>query len=110
VYALKNTSALIASALGIALFFKILVIATRERGMGAGDIRLGFLIGIFNWFPFNILAIFLGFILGALVSSILIIFGKKTMKDTIPFGPFLITGCLISYAFGDRILAFLNII
>ena len=92
------------SAAGIALFFSILVWITKERGMGAGDIKLGLLIGLFNGFPGNVIAIFLGFILGSVLSLALIIFKKKTLKDTVPFGPFLIIGSIISLLYSSSIL------
>lgn len=95
---------IVGSALLIALFFYLLVVLTKERGMGKGDIGLGLLIGLFNGFPYNILAVFLGFLLGALVSLVLIFFGKKTMKDNIAFGPFLLGGSLVALIWGTQIL------
>ena len=74
--------------------------------MGGGDIRLGFLIGIFNGFPQNIIAIFMGFILGAALSLVLVMLKMKTLKDTIPFGPFLITGSVIALIWGLQIWDF----
>ncbi|EKE00344.1 MAG: hypothetical protein ACD_22C00043G0001, partial [uncultured bacterium] len=46
----------LAGALGIGLFFWFLVFITRGRGMGGGDITLGFLIGLVNGFPKSVLA------------------------------------------------------
>jgi leader peptidase (prepilin peptidase)/N-methyltransferase len=71
--------------------------------MGYGDVKLGFLIGLVNGFPFGIIAIFLGFTLGAVYSLSLIAFKKKTMKDTIAFGPFLIMGSLLTFLFGPAL-------
>jgi len=102
--ALESMEATLISAAAIALFFFILVWATKERGMGKGDIRLGFLIGVFNGFPGNVIAIFLGFLLGAVYSLFLIIMKKKTLKDTVPFGPFLIVGSIISLLYSSAIL------
>lgn len=104
-YILDSLGLTFISALGIALFFLLLVWVTKERGMGAGDIKLGFLIGIFNGFPGNIIAIFLGFIFGAFLSLILIISKKKTLKDSVPFGPFLIAGSIVSLLYSSSILS-----
>ena len=93
------------SAVGIGLFFWFLVFITKGRGMGGGDIKLGFLIGLVNGFPQNILAIFLGFIFGALFSMAMIVLRRKTVKDTIAFGPFLILGSVVALVFGEKILS-----
>lgn len=102
--ALRGLGVTTLSSIGIALFFILLIVVTRGRGMGAGDATLGFLIGFVNGFPNNILAIFLGFALGSVISIVLIIARNKTVKDTVPFGPFLIAGSVISYFWGTQIL------
>lgn len=103
---LRSVGAVLISSTAIAGFFALLVYLTKGRGMGGGDIRLGFLIGIFNGFPQNIVAIFSGFIMGALVSLILIMLKMKTLKDTVPFGPFLIAGSIVALLWGTHIWNF----
>ncbi|HQK41942.1 MAG TPA: prepilin peptidase, partial [bacterium] len=56
-----------------------------------------------NGFPFGIFSIFLGFVIGAVYSLLLMAVKKKTMKDTIPFGPFLIIGSVVTLLFGSAI-------
>ena len=97
---LKSYIVTLVSSLGISAFFYSLVAITKGRGMGGGDIKLGFLIGLVNKFPYNIFAVFLGFLIGAVFSMFLILLGKKSMKDTIAFGPFLIIGSLIILIYG----------
>lgn len=103
-YNAKSFAILLVSSLIISLFFWLLVFFTKGKGMGEGDIKLGFLIGLFNGFPNNIIAIFLGFLFGAVFSLILVILKKKTMKDTIPFGPFLIIGSVASLIWGSQLI------
>ena len=105
-YILKSLGMVVLSAAVIAGFFAFLVKITKGKGMGGGDIKLGLLIGLFNGFPHNIIAIFLGFIVGAFTSLVLILFKLKTMKDTVPFGPFLILGSLIALLWGDQLWQF----
>lgn len=93
-----------ASSFLISLFFLLLILITKGRGMGGGDVKLGFLIGIFNGFPGNVLAIFLGFLLGSVYSLVLIAFKKKGLKDTVAFGPFLIAGSVVAFVWGQQIL------
>ncbi|MBI2414466.1 prepilin peptidase [candidate division WWE3 bacterium] len=88
------------SALFITLFFWFLILVTKGRGMGGGDLKLALFIGLFNGYPNNIVAIVLGFVFGALYSLVLLVLRKKSMKDTIPFGPFLILGSVVSFLFG----------
>lgn len=93
----------IASGLGICLFFYLLVVLTRGRGMGGGDVKLGLLIGLFNGFPNGVIALFLAFITGSIVSIGLMAMSKKGLKDVVPFGPFLILGSVLSLMYGDAI-------
>lgn len=93
-----------AAAFLSALFFLIIVVATRGRGMGEGDIILGFLIGMVLGIKATLLSLFLAFLLGALVSLVLILFGYKKFGQTIPFAPFLISGLLISLYWAKPIL------
>lgn len=103
VYALKDFGWVVFGALMISLFFIFLIFITRGRGMGYGDVKLGFLIGLVNGFPLSIISIFLGFVLGSIYSLGLIAGKKKTMKDTIAFGPFLIMGSLLTFLFGPQL-------
>ncbi len=115
-YSLRDFGYVLVSAFVVALFFMLLVWITKGKGMGIGDVKLGFLIGLVNSLPLSygipsitrymyvVSAIFLSFILGAIYSLILILFKKKTMKDTIAFGPFLIIGSLLILLFGESIL------
>ncbi|MFC1756162.1 prepilin peptidase [Patescibacteria group bacterium] len=105
-YILKSLGMVVLSACLIAGFFAFLVKITKGKGMGGGDVKLGLLIGLFNGFPNNVIAIFLGFIIGAVTSLVLILFKLKTMKDTVPFGPFLILGSLVALLWGEQLWQF----
>ncbi len=102
-FALKDLGLVLLGAIIVCLFFMFLVWITKGRGMGWGDVKLGFLIGLVNGFPYGFEAIFFGFVLGALYSLILIVSKRKTMKDTIAFGPFLIMGSVLVLLYGVRI-------
>ena len=85
-------------------FFLLLIIITRGRGMGGGDVKLGAFIGLVLGFPHFLLAIMLSFLTGAVISIILVFGGKKGLKSTIPFGPFLVLGSLITLFWGNKII------
>ncbi|MDD3190418.1 MAG: prepilin peptidase [Candidatus Pacebacteria bacterium] len=94
----------LASAFLAGGFFMFLVIITKGKGMGGGDIKLGFLMGLVLGLPNILLALFLAFISGALVGVFLIALGRKKMKSMLPFGPFLIFGFSVSYFWGSKII------
>lgn len=85
--------------------FLILVIITKGRGMGFGDVKFSFLLGFLLGFPSFVLALYAAFLTGAVASIILILWGKKRLhKDTIAFGPFMALGVFIALFFGDIIV------
>ena len=107
---INNPSSLIlhlASGIGAFFFFLIISYAffalTKKQGMGGGDIKLAALLGIFLGFPKILICLYLAFLTGAIVAIILILWRKKFLKDSLPFGPFLIFGTFISLFLGDLI-------
>ena len=92
-------------------FFMALIIVTKGKGMGGGDVKLGAFIGLGLGFPYSLVALMLAFLTGAILSIILIILGKKHFGQTIPFGPFLVLGSLIALYWGNWIIEwYLNLI
>lgn len=90
------------SALG---FFLLIFLLTKGKGMGFGDVKLSFLMGLVLGFPKIISALYLAFLTGALVSFILIICRKKKFFGaTIPFGPFLVIGTITSLFWGEKLI------
>ncbi len=85
-------------------FFLSLIILTRGKGMGGGDVKLGAFMGIMLGFPQALFALVLSFLTGAIFSIGLIITGKKHFGQTIPFGPFLVLGSLIMLFWGQDIV------
>ncbi|MEK7634378.1 MAG: prepilin peptidase [Patescibacteria group bacterium] len=87
-------------------FLGIIIIASRGRGMGWGDFKLVGALGlIFGW-PDILMIILLSFIIGAIFVFPLLIKRKKTMKDIIPFGPFLIIASAVVFFFGYKLTDF----
>ena len=89
-------------------FFFFIWFVSRGNWMGFGDVKLSILMGLLLGFPNILAALFLAFLLGAIVGVVLIIFGKKSagwrIKSQIPFGPFLITGTFIALFWGSQII------
>lgn len=89
----------------IPLFFLSLIIISRGKWMGMGDVKLALFMALFLGWPNVLVAAVLSFWLGTLASLPLLILGGKNMKSQIPFGPFLIIGTFIAYFWGSRMIS-----
>jgi len=96
------------AALVAALFFFGLIWISRGKWIGGGDVKLGFLVGAIVGWPRIIFVLFLAYLIGAIVSLVLIALKKKTWKSQIPFGPFLVAGTLIVMFFSEPIQFWAN--
>lgn len=76
------------------------VIAKRE-GIGMGDVKLLAMFGAFFGWKAAFFAIFIGSVLGLLISIPIIISKRSSLKYPIPFGPFLAVG-LVTYVWIAR--------
>ena len=85
-------------------FLGFLVILSRGKWMGSGDILLGVLMGILLGMPSVLVGLFLAFVFGSIVGLALIAAKKKTLKDAVPFGPFLVAGTIIALFWGDKLI------
>lgn len=88
----------------LAAFFLLLIIVTRGKGMGGGDVKLGIFMGINLGVINTLIGVMLSFLIGAVFSIILIILGKRKFGSVIPFGPFLVIGSLIALFWGSQIV------
>ena len=86
------------------LFFGFLVFASRGRGMGMGDVKLAIASGLVLGWPDIALAIMLSFLFGGIMGGALLIFGKKEMKDKLPFAPFFVLAVFATVFFGHGII------
>ena len=95
---------LILSALGAAMFFFLICLLSRGKWLGFGDVKLAFFMGLFLGFPKILAALFLAFLIGAIIGLELIILGKKKLSSEVPFGPFLVTGTFLALFFGENLI------
>lgn len=77
------------------------------RGMGMGDVKLSFVLGLYlgylGWGEV-LLGFFSAFLLGAGIGVILMALRRRGRKDAVPFGPFLAAGTVLTALWGDPIL------
>lgn len=67
-----------------------------KEAMGLGDVKLMGALGLYFGFASTITISVMSFLIGAIVSIILIIIRKNKMNSYIPFGPFIVTAVIIS--------------
>lgn len=101
----RYQDAVIGGLAALAALFLIHVVV--PRGMGFGDVRLSGLIGLnVGWLGLAhvAVALFAGFLLGAVVGVGLMAGGLASRKSRIPFGPFLSAGAVIGVLWGTTIV------
>ena len=97
------------AVVGASAYFGVLfVLAMIARGgFGFGDVKLGFLLGMYlayqSWGTLVVGGVG-AFLLGGVVGLLLIIFRIRGRKDKIPFGPYLVAGAYLALAFGPEIV------
>lgn len=75
-----------------------------ENTVGGGDIKVLFPIGLFLGWKMMIVALFISIVTAGMICGALIILKRLNRKDTIPFGPFIALGTVITILFGWQIL------
>jgi prepilin signal peptidase PulO-like enzyme (type II secretory pathway) len=72
-----------------------LYILTRGKGMGFGDVKFAFVIGLLLGMRDGLLALYLAFLLGGLYGIGVLVLKRGGMKSMIAFGPFLVAGLVL---------------
>lgn len=86
----------------ISVFIYIIILATKGRGMGGGDMKLMAVAGLMlGWKE-----IILSFIIGCILGSVIHVARMKISKaeHVLAFGPYLSAGILIAALFGNEII------
>jgi Flp pilus assembly protein protease CpaA len=99
---LSILQALIGGLVGFGVFYLIAMVY--PGGMGAGDVKLAAFIGLITGFPNIVLAIILTIFAGGLISLLLVVTRVRTMRDYIPYGPFLVIGGILTLFWGQPIM------
>lgn len=91
------------SAVMATLFFQLLRVVTKKKGMGEGDVILAFLMGLLLSYPRTLVGVWLAFVSGGIYGMLLIILGKKRIGMTLPFGPFMVLGTIVALVWGSEL-------
>ncbi|PWU22884.1 hypothetical protein C5B42_04850 [Candidatus Cerribacteria bacterium 'Amazon FNV 2010 28 9'] len=89
---------------GAGLFFFLLHVLTKGKGMGLGDVKYSIAMGLLLGWPDTLVGLFVAFILGSIVGIIAILLSKKKLGSRIPFGPFLVLGTIIALLWGSQLV------
>ncbi|WP_308798643.1 prepilin peptidase [Agromyces silvae] len=85
---------------GAAMFVTYLLVALASpAAMGMGDVKLAGLIGlVLGWFGFDawLIGLLAAFVLGGSVAIIALALRRVTLRTSIPFGPSMLAGALLS--------------
>lgn len=85
-------------------FFGLMVLLSKERWMGIGDIGLGAVVGLITGWPLVLVATMLAFLSGSVVGIGFMIGQAKKFKDKLPFAPFLVLGLWLTLLWGRQIM------
>lgn len=86
----------------VSVFIEIIIIATRGRGMGGGDMKLMAAAGLLLGWKLIILSFLLGCVFGAIIHVVRM---KVTKADhVLAFGPYLSMGIFVAALFGNELL------
>jgi len=95
---------LLAVAVGGGIFYVLFQIS-QGKWIGGGDVKLGWLLGLIVGTPAKaLLFIFIAALAGSVISVPMLASGKMGRTSTIPFGPFLIIGGIVTMLFGQDLL------
>ncbi len=86
-------------------FFLAQYLISKGKWVGGGDVKLGILLGLILGWKLALVSLFIAYVTGAIVASALILLKKKTRKDVLAFGPFLIASFIIVLFYGQVILS-----
>lgn len=86
----------------VSVFIEIIIIATRGRGMGGGDMKLMAAAGLILGWKLIILSFLLGCVFGAIIHVVRMKVSKA--DHVLAFGPYLSMGIFVATLFGNEIL------
>jgi len=96
-------SMLIASAVAGGFFF-LQYLISKGKWIGGGDIRLGFMMGIWLGWPNVSPALAIAYIIGAVFSLGLVFLKGRKLSGATPFGTYLALGTFVTMIWGERIV------
>ncbi len=75
--------------------------------LGGGDVNLAAFVGLVTGFPLVIESLVLAILAGGAISLLLLVTRIRSLRDPIPYGPFLVIGGWVTMVWGDQIARWL---
>lgn len=79
----------IMGGVGLMVFFLTIWIVTKGKGIGFGDVKLGFVIGMIFGLLHGAFIIYLAALLGGMIAILLLVSRRANMKTKLPLGTFI---------------------
>jgi prepilin signal peptidase PulO-like enzyme (type II secretory pathway) len=79
----------------VALPIYLIYAISSGRAMGFGDVKLSYILGLVFGIQGGLIALYIAFVLGAIVGIYLLATKKKKLKSQIAFGPFITLGSFL---------------
>lgn len=96
-------SALLGGGIGYLFFFIAALVGNALLGPGAlggGDVKLAAFVGLVVGFPLIVEALLLTVLSGGVISLLLLVTRLRSLRDPIPYGPFLVLGGWVTMIWG----------
>ena len=105
----RSGNRLLWALIGAAAYFTFMLILALivPGGLGFGDVKLAPILGAYLGFSrpgFVVLGIVAAYVIGGVVSLLLLVTRIKGRKDAIPFGPYMVVGAYCALFFGHAII------
>lgn len=85
-------------------FFLLQILLSKGKWLGGGDLRIGAFLGLILGWQASLVALFVSYLVGSVISVTLLVTGRLTRKSQVPFGPFLVIGTLTALFYGDLLI------
>lgn len=87
------------------IFFGGQILVSKGKWLGEGDLYLALSIGFILGWKLTLIFIVITYLIGAITSIVLLVNKQVKSKSQIAFAPFMVLATLVTFFFGDQILA-----
>ena len=102
IYQLGNLQYTLPRLFAVSGFLFLLLLITKGRGIGGGDIKLMAATGLLLGWQLNIIAFLLGCIIGSIIH--LTMMAVKKVGRELAFGPYLSAGVFLAMIWGEQLV------